>query len=80
MLKSALQNTPPDAHDYLTLAQAYWSLLIEEEKWDEAKTFLLWLSRSVGDQDLPEIQQLFDTTYKLSLVAKQSHWRRRKRA
>ena len=40
-LRSAFRLTDPDEHDYLTLAQSYWHFLLENQRYADAKTFLL---------------------------------------
>lgn len=45
-LAASLENSSPDDHDFLTKAQSYWSLLIEDDKADEAK--------SLRSQSLPK--------------------------
>lgn len=64
-LRASLENASPEDHDYLTKAQTYWSLLIEDNRGDDAKAFLLNLYRRAAAKDLPEIRELVDETYTL---------------
>lgn len=57
----AFELTPPDAHDYLTKAQAYWSALMDLGRLDEAGAFVRRLIREAprdADAELAELEQL----------------------
>lgn len=62
-LRASIDNSSPTDHDFLTKAQGYWSLLIEDEKTEEAKAFVLDLYRRAATKDLAEIQELVDETF-----------------
>ncbi len=61
-LLAAFRLTDPQDHDYLTLAQSYWQFLIENERRDEAETFLLSTYRNAPREHLAEIKEMLDDT------------------
>lgn len=65
-LRESVETTPAEAHDYLTKAQAYWSMLVEDGRLPEARTFALHTYRRGLDRDLEEIGSLVDASYDLS--------------
>lgn len=71
-LRASIENSAPGDHDFVTKAQGYWSLLIEDGKTDEAKTFVLGLYRRAAPKDLPEIQELVDETFAVDGLAKRA--------
>ena len=62
-LRASIENSAPEDHDFLTKAQSYWSLLVEDGKTEEAKAFVLDLYRRAAPKDLAEIQELVDETF-----------------
>jgi tetratricopeptide (TPR) repeat protein len=62
-LEAAFRATPPDAHEYLTRAQAVWSYFIEEGRLGDAEELALRLVRSVREDDLAEATGLLRDTY-----------------
>ncbi len=71
-LEASLEGSSPDDHDYLTKAQSYWSLLIEDDKAGEAKSFVLNLYRRAAPKDLAEVEQLVSETYALESRVKRA--------
>ncbi|HZL19229.1 MAG TPA: hypothetical protein VFG23_15945 [Polyangia bacterium] len=71
-LAASLENSSPDDHDFLTKAQSYWSLLVEDDRSDEAKSFALNLYRRAAPKDLVEVQKLIDETYALESGVEQA--------
>ena len=65
LLLASLHSSAVDDHDFLTKAQSYWSLLVEAQRVDDAKSFILELYRRASPGDLAEIQELLDQTYAL---------------
>ena len=62
-LRSAFRLSGPDEHDYLTLAQSYWQLLMEDRRYEDAERFLLGIYREAPREQLDEIKGLLDDTY-----------------
>jgi hypothetical protein len=62
-LRSAFRLSGPDEHDYLTLAQSYWQLLVEDRRYEDAEKFLLGIYREAPREQLDEIKGLLDDTY-----------------
>ena len=62
-LLASIENSSPGDHDFVTKAQCYWSLLIEDGKTDQAKTFVLGLYRWAASKDLPEVKELVEETF-----------------
>ena len=65
LLRASLSSSSVEDHDYITKAQTYWSLLVECERFEDAKTFVLDLYRRAAPKDLSEVQELVDETYDL---------------
>ena len=61
-LRSAFRLTDPDEHDYLTLAQSYWHFLLENQRHEDAETFLLDVYRRAPQNLLDEIREMLDET------------------
>ena len=55
--------TPPSDHDYLTRAQAYWSILIDTDTHDAARRFALRLYREAPESMLPEVAEMVRRSY-----------------
>ena len=62
-LRSAFRLTDPDEHDYLTLAQSYWHFLLENQRFEDAETFLLGVYRRAPREQLDEIREMIDETF-----------------
>lgn len=63
LLWASLQATAVDAHEYLSRAQSYWSMLMEEGAYEEAQRFVLGLYRRGREEDLVEIKELVEITF-----------------
>ena len=61
----AFRLTPPEDHDYLTKAQAYWAALIDAEMFDKAKEFSLKLLRNSPEQHFEEIKEIIELTFEI---------------
>lgn len=61
----AYRLTPPEDHDYLTKAQAYWAALIDAEMFDKAKEFSLKLLRNSPEEHFEEIKEIIELTFEL---------------
>lgn len=59
------QLTPPDDHDYLTKAQAYWSALIDAEMYREADDFVLRLLRQCPEKHVDEVKEIAQLNFEL---------------
>jgi tetratricopeptide (TPR) repeat protein len=57
-LEHAFRSTPPDAREYLSLAQAYWFSMIDRGQHVEAEAFLLDLYRNAPSEALPEVREM----------------------
>jgi len=55
--------TDPEDHDYLTLAQCYWSFLLENHRSEDAESFLLGVYRRAPRESLAEIREMIDDTF-----------------
>ncbi len=66
LLWASLQATDVEAHEYLSKAQSFWSLLMEEGDYEEAQRFVLGLYRRGREEDLAEIREWVDMTYAAS--------------
>ncbi len=64
-LYNAFKLTSPDEHDYLTKAQTYWSALIDEGLYEEAKRFVTILTRMANREHLEEIEEIAEITFQL---------------
>lgn len=64
LLLASLNETPVEAHDFVTKGQALWSLLIEAGRFDDAKEIALSLYRRASGRDLGELRELIDETYR----------------
>jgi len=64
-LYNAFKLTSPDEHDYLTKAQSYWSALMDEELYEEAKHFVTILTRTANKEHLEEIEEITELTFQL---------------
>jgi hypothetical protein len=64
-LYNAFKLTSPDEHDYLTKAQSYWSALIDEELYEEARHFVITLLRTSKQEHLEEIEEILALTFQL---------------
>lgn len=63
-LSFALGLTPLDDHSYLTKAQEYWSELLDNERVEEAETFLLALYRSSPTERQSEVREMIDSAFR----------------
>lgn len=64
-LQNAFKLTSSEEHDYLTKAQAYWSVLIDEELFSEAEDFVLRLLRNAREEHFEEIKAMVALTFHL---------------
>ncbi len=64
-LYNAFKLTSPDEHDYLTKAQSYWSALIDEKLYQEARHFAMTLMRTSKQEHLEEIEEIIELTFQL---------------
>jgi len=64
-LHNAFKLTPPEEHDYLTKAQAYWSALIDENMFTEAEDFALKLLKNSKEEHFEEIKEIVSLTFHL---------------
>jgi hypothetical protein len=62
-LLASFRLTDPEGHDYLTLAQCYWSFLLENHRSEDAETFLLGVYRRAPRESLAEIREMLDDTF-----------------
>jgi hypothetical protein len=62
-LLASFRLTDPEEHDYMTLAQCYWSYLLENQQYDDAETFLLGVYRRAPRESLAEIREMIDDTF-----------------
>lgn len=63
-LSFSLGLTRVDDHSYLTKAQEYWSELVDNERLDEAETFLLSLYRSSNAEQQSEVREMIDAAFR----------------
>ncbi len=61
----AFRLTAPEDHDYMTKAQAYWSALIEAERFDNAREFALKLLRNSPEKYLDEIKEIIELSFEM---------------
>jgi hypothetical protein len=62
-LLASFRLTDPEDHDYLTLAQCYWSFLLENHRSEDAESFLLGVYRRAPRESLAEIREMIDDTF-----------------
>ena len=62
-LLAAFRLTDPQSHEFLTMAQSYWHFLIENNRFDEAETFLLGVYRNAPQEQLSELKEMIDDTF-----------------
>jgi hypothetical protein len=62
-LLAAFRATPPDEHDYMTKAQAYWTHLIDHRDLASAERFAVHLARAAPLELLDEVCELVRATY-----------------
>jgi len=65
-LYNAFKLTSPEEHDYLTKAQSYWSALMDEKLYEEAKHFVTTLTRTANQEHLEEIKEITELTFQLA--------------
>ena len=63
LLSASLHYSSVEEHDFVTKAQTYWSMLIESERFDDAKAFVLDQYRRASPKDLPELKAILEETY-----------------
>ncbi|MBI2892039.1 MAG: hypothetical protein HYY06_00700 [Deltaproteobacteria bacterium] len=63
LLYLAFSLTPPTDHDYVTKAQAYWSMLLDAGNREGARGFIMAVHRAAPAQHLPEIEALISATF-----------------
>ncbi len=69
-LLASFELTSPQDHDYLTKAQAYWSYLLDCDRYDEAKSFLLDLYRTSPASCLSEIEEMIKDLFQFLIREK----------
>lgn len=72
LMLASLYNLSVDEHDFVTKVQAYWSMLIESGRFDEAKAFVLEQYRRADAKDLAELQSFLDETYAIQFPARRA--------
>ncbi len=76
-LHNAFLLTSSEEHDYLTKAQAYWSALIDAQKFDDAEDFALKLLKNSKEEHFEEIKEIINLNFyfqkkSLRIVAKRT--------
>lgn len=63
LLVQAFRLTPPAEHDYVTKAQAVWSMLLEAGDRERARSFIMSVHRAASPEHLSEIERLISATF-----------------
>lgn len=66
-LLAAFRATAPDDPDYLEKAYAYWSILADQDKHSDARTFALRVYRAAPTEVLPGVEEMVDASYQALL-------------